>query len=193
MRMLGLRYRPDLYIVTLTLEGRALISKSLKLISLLVLVQLVLVLLLWMKLESYEARIDELAQSAAPINNGEPVSITDTEASQDNSMAGKAGLDNQQLRLIIREELAAALSYRELAANNTTPAMEPPVYDELEMQYQRQLVLEELDALKGQAEVTGVELDKLMADIARLKPESRVEMIKKLNQALNRGEIKGNL
>ena len=157
------------------------------------LVQVVLVVLLWMKLESYEARVDELAQSAVQTINHEPVSTADPQSSQNTSMAGQPGFDNQQLRLIVREELAAILSYRDLAADNASPAKAPPVYDELEMQYQRQLVQEELEALKGQAEVASSDIEKLMIDLARLNPESRTEFIKKLNQALNRGEIKGSL
>ena len=154
---------------------------------------MVLVLLLLVRLESYGNRIDELAQSAARINDSEPVSAADIQPSQDSSMAGQTGLDNQQLRMIVREELAAALSHYELAAQNTTPAQETPVYDEVEMQYRRQLVLEELEALKSQAEVSSGELERLMGDIARLNPEARTELIKILNQALNRGEIKGHL
>ena len=108
-------------------------------------------------------------------------------------MAGQTAPDNQQLRLIVREELAAALSHYELAAQNTTPDQEPPVYDEVEMQYRRALVLEELEALKGQVEASNGDLERLMGDIARLNPEARTELSKMLNQALNRGEIKGHL
>lgn len=157
------------------------------------LVQLVLVITLLLRLESYGDRIDELAKSTVQTNDGEPVSTADTQTSPDSSIAGQTGADDQQLRLIIREELAAALSHSELTAQKGTPAQEPPVYDELEMQYQRQLVLEELEALKGQAEVTSTEMERLMGDIARLNLEARVELTKKLNQALNRGEIKGHL
>ena len=191
--MVHLRYGYKLFSVTPALEGRILISKSLMWVGFLVLIQVVLVFLLWMRLDAYDARIDDLAQSALQKNNSEPVSTTVPQASTNNSSAAQTGLDNQQLRLIIREELDTALRYRELTAENTTPVAEPPLYDEFEMQYQRQLVLEELDALKGQAKVTSSELERLMADIARLNPEFRVELIKKLNQALNRGEIKGNL
>ena len=146
-----------------------------------------------MRLESYGDRIDELAQSAVQVNDSEIVSTENIELLQDSSMAGQTGPDNQQLRLIVREELAAALSHYELAAQNSTPDQEPPVYDEVEMQYRRALVLEELEALKGQVEASNVELERLMGDIARLNPEARTELTKMLNQALNRGEIKGHL
>ena len=108
-------------------------------------------------------------------------------------MDGQSGPDNQQLRLIIREELAAVLGQYALADQNETPAQEPPVYDEIEMQYQRELVLEEMEALKDQIEVSSGDLERQMGDIAKLKPEHRSELFKILNQALNRGEINGHL
>ena len=149
--------------------------------------------MLLVRLESYGERIDELAQSAVQNNKNEPVSTADIHPSPDNAMSGQVGSDDQQLRLIIREELAKALSQSELAVQNTRPDQEPPVYDEIEMQYRRELALEELEALKGQVEVSSGELERLMGDIARLNPEARTELMKTLNQAMNRGEIKGHL
>lgn len=61
------------------------------------------------------------------------------------------------------------------------------------MQYQRELVLDELESLKGRDEVASGELDELMSKMAQLDPETRTEMFRMLNQAMNRGEIKGHL
>ena len=170
-----------------------LIKNTLKFMGLLLLVQLVLVLLLLVRLESQGERIDELARSAAQVEQGEPVSTAGPQSSPVNSISGQTGPDSQQLRLMIREELAAALSHSELAVQNTRPEKEPVVYDEAEMQYRRELVLEELEMLKGQVEVSSGELERLMDDIAKLNPEARTELMKILNQAMNRGEIKGHL
>ena len=164
-----------------------------KLISVLLLVQIVLVFLLLLKLESHENRLDEALRSTAQINSNEPIAATATLPSGGNSIDGQAGPDNQQLRRIIREELAAAFADSELMTRNTTPVQEPPVYDDIEMQYQRELVLEEMQALKDQIEVSSGDLDRLMGDIAKLRPKDRTELFKMLNQALNRGEIKGHL
>jgi len=154
---------------------------------------MVLVFLLFLKLESHEDRIDEILRSTAQINNNEPTTKPFTLPARDSSINGQPGPDSQQIRQIIREELAAAFGDSELMAQNTTPAQENPVYDEVEMQYQRELVLQEMEALKDQIEVSSGDLDRLMGDIAKLKPEDRAELFKMLNQALNRGEIKGHL
>ena len=159
----------------------------------LILVQVALVFLLFFKLESHEDRLDEILRSTSQIDQNEPNAKPVTLPSEDNIIDGQSGPDSQQLRLIIREELAAAFDENEMMARNATPAQEPPAYDEVEMQYQRELVIEEMQALKDQIEVSSGDLERLMGDIAKLKPEDRTELFKMLNQALNRGEIKGHL
>ena len=54
-------------------------------------------------------------------------------------------------------------------------------------------MVEEFEYLLQQEEITGVEMEKLLGDIAQLDPERRTEMLGMLNRAMNRGEIKGNL
>ena len=81
----------------------------------------------------------------------------------------------------------------ELQAQTSTQVPHAPVYDETEMQYRQELVLEEMDLLKQQVDVSSGELDSLLGDIAQLDPETRSEMFKKLSQAINRGEINGHL
>jgi hypothetical protein len=159
----------------------------------LILVQVALVFLLFFKLESHEDRLDEILRSTLQIDQNEPNAKPVTLPSEDNIIDGQPGPDSQQLRLIIREELAAAFDKNEMMARNATPTQEPPVYDEVEMQYRRELVLEEMQALKDQIEVSSGDLERLMGDIAKLNPENRTELFKMLNQALNRGEIKGHL
>ena len=159
----------------------------------LILVQVALVFLLFLKLESQEDRLDEILRSSAQIYHGEPDSNPVTLPSRDNLVDGQPGPDSQQLRRIIREELAVAFGNNEMMARKATPTQEPPVYDEVEMQYRRELVLEEMQALKDQIEVSSGDLERLMGDIAKLNPENRTELFKMLNQALNRGEINGHL
>lgn len=163
-----------------------------KFISVLILVQIVLVVLLFLKLESHENRIDKVLRSSAQINNNKPTAEPDSLRSGDNSIEGQPSPDSQQMRQIIREELAAAFGDSGIMARNTTPTQESPLYDEVEMQYQKELVLQEMEALTGQIEVSSGDLDRLMGDIAKLNPENRTELLKMLNRALNRGEIKGH-
>ena len=66
-----------------------------KFISVLILVQIVLVFLLFLKLESHENHIDDVLRSAAQINNDEPTAKPVSLPSQDNSIDGQAGPDSQ--------------------------------------------------------------------------------------------------
>ena len=164
-----------------------------KFLSVLALVQTVLVLLLLIKIDSFEDRVDELTASAGQQSDTKPIAILPP---QDEAVAVQAvqdGLDGQQLRRILREELRQIASSDELLVQTAAPDLKTPVYDEVEMQYQQDLVLDELEFLKGQDEVLAGELDELIGKIAGLDPERRTEMFRMLTQAMNRGEIKGQL
>ena len=151
--------------------------------------QIALVLLLITKLGSFEGRMDMLTNSFGQVQGA---ALEAAPTSQIQPLAGTPGLDGQEVRRIVREELLAVRSSDSLA-KNSEPVPTDPVFDEAEMQYQRDLVTRELDFLKEQDEVTTMELDRLMGDIAQLDPQSRTEMLKMLNRAMNRGEIKGNM
>ena len=160
-----------------------------KILSSLVIIQTALVLLLFVKLGAIEDRLDVRS------DHDEPTTLNESAVTSDPlnpPPTAQEKLDGKQLRRIVREELLAVLSH-ELASKIQAGDEEIPAYDRAEMQYQRELVIQELEYLKQQQNVTSVELDKLMGDIAQLDPESRTELLRMLNQAMNRGEIKGKL
>ena len=170
-------------------QGIVPIQKFIKILSVLGVAQIALVLLLFMKLDSFEGRMDMLTNSVGQVQ-GAALEVAPT--SQNQPLAGTPGLDGQEVRRIVREELLAVRG-TDSPAQNSEPVPAAPVFDEAEMQYQRDRVTRELDFLKEQDEVTTMELDRLMGDIAQLDPQSRTEMLKMLNRAMNRGEIKGNM
>jgi len=141
------------------------------------------------KLDSYEDRMDVLTNSAGQAQDSAPEVVA---SSQSRPPADPSQLDGQQVRRIVREELLAA-RINNSPAQNSEPVPADKGYDLVEMQYQKDLLIEELDFLKEQDEVTTMELDRLMGDIARLDPENRTELMKMVNRAMNRGEIKGKL
>jgi len=161
-----------------------------KLLSILVLVQTVLVLLLFMKIDSNEARMAPAAQTPAQVATSTPLAMA---SSNDESMVENPGLSGGQLRRIIREELNALSASHDLLSENPENGQEDPVIDYAEMQYRLELVDEKFELLKAQGEASSSELESLINDIARLDPESRTAMMKILNGAINRGEIKGHL
>lgn len=170
-------------------QGIVPIQKFIKILSFLGVVHIALVLLLFTKLDSFEGRMDMLTNSVGQVQ-GAALEVAPT--SQNQPLAGTSGLDGQEVRRIVREELLAVRG-TDSPAQNSEPVPADPVFDEAEMQYQRDRVTRELDFLKEQDEVTTMELDRLMGDIAQLDPQSRTEMLKMLNRAMNRGEIKGNM
>ena len=159
-----------------------------KLIGVLVSVQTVLVLLLFMKIDSYESRITQPAQSSEQTDTSAPLLIT---SPREVSVVDNSSLTSGQLRRIIREELNAISLNNELMLASSGSAQETPIFDDVEMQYRRELVVDKFELLKGQGEVSTGEIENLMGEIARLDPERRTAMMKILNEAMNRGEIKG--
>ena len=152
--------------------------------------QTLLVVVLLVKVNAFEARLDETGQPAKPVQV-ETLALSQT-ASPDLA-ATPTSLDGRQVRRIIREELRGLARSNALSVQTSESVSESPVYDETEMQYRQQLVIEEMDLLKQQETVSGMELESLMADIAKLDPEARTEMMKELTQSMNRGEINGRL
>jgi hypothetical protein len=164
-----------------------------KFLGLLALLQVALISLLFLRLDSIEGQVDELAAGSAPPADLRPLAGAGEKPGASGGQAGmRTGADHSELRRIIREELQA---FRGDLAAQQEPAAEPPgpIVDEAEMRYRRDLVRMELEYLKEQGDVSTGELDRLMGDIARLDPEGRTEMLGLLNQALNRGEIRGQL
>jgi hypothetical protein len=165
-----------------------------KFLGLLALLQIALISLLFLRLDSIESQVDELAAGSAPAADLRPLAGAGERTGGSGEQAGmRTGADHSELRRLIREELEAFRG--DLAAQQQEPAAEPPgpIIDEAEMRYRRDLVRMELEYLKEQGDVSTGELDRLMGNIARLDPEGRTEMLGLLNQALNRGEIRGQL
>ena len=143
-----------------------------------------------MKLDSLEVQVVALADSAAQVLEVDTPAVL---PASENPAATHSRTDAEELRRIVREELWAARSKRDLLAQITAAETPAPVVDEAEMQYRREIALEELDYLRTQEEFTTGDMNHLMGAIARLDPERRRELFGLLNQAINRGEIKGNL
>ena len=163
------------------------IAKSHTLLIILVGIQIALTLVLVVKLGSFENHRNTVAQPI-PLQTSAKVAIVPDEPK---SVADHTRLSEFQLRRIVREELLRVMPAD--AVVESEKALSQPVLDPVEMQYQRKLVVQELEYLKEQDVVTTAELDKLLGDIAHLDPESRIDLLGMLNRAMNRGEIKGNL
>lgn len=162
-----------------------------RLFGLVVLAQLALIALLYLSFRSLEQKVDMALQPAGPVAAaGDPGTASGEPAS---SARPSEGLDSATIRRIIREELWAARLGESIAAEPQAGAAAEPVYDEAEMQRRQERIWGDMDYLRAQDEVSTAELDLLLAEIARLDPARRTEMLGELNRAMNRGEIKGKL
>ena len=146
--------------------------------------------LLFMKVDAFEDRADASGNSEVLLHKG--VALVEN-PSPGEKLVTQTGLDSRQLRQILREELREIARSDELRVQTSTLKPEIPVYDETEMQYRQELVLEEMDLMKQQTEVSSGDLDNLLGEIAKLDPETRTRMLQEVNQAINRGEINGRL
>jgi hypothetical protein len=152
--------------------------------------QTALLILLFIKVGSFEARLVHSAQPLEQPVSQKPLTMT---SPPDLQVVEKTGLTSNQVRSIIREELHAMSATWEGTGADPMPENDSPVFDDSEMQYRSELIAEQLELLKAQSEVSSGEIDSLISEIAQLDPERRTAMMKILNGAINRGEIKSHL
>lgn len=157
-------------------------------IYLLLSVQTVLLVVLYIKVNGLESSLEV----ASDHSQSDPLALVQ-EPESDATPQTTSATDAEMLRRIVREELRAITP---LMANQSEPpseSNETRVYDQVELEYRRSLILDEMELMKQEEEVSTADLNQLMGEIALLDPERRSEMLAELNAALNRGEIRGRL
>jgi hypothetical protein len=97
--------------------------------------------------------------------------------------------DEDRLRMIIREELAAQ---RTMQSGGTAP---PPVAarDEESNRLLQERVSQQIDAYQAAGAISDAQMQELHVQIAQLDAASRKRMMSKLIRAMNAGDIKGRL
>ena len=101
--------------------------------------------------------------------------------------------DENRLRKIVREELAAQLgALSEASAQKDSAAVLEPE-DEAKYQYQRELVAQQLVYFSSVGSISDMDMQKLQMEIAKLDEAGRREMLGKLTRAMNSGELEGRL
>jgi hypothetical protein len=102
-------------------------------------------------------------------------------------------LDDKQLRQIIREELAAQLDGSSGTDEKTDASTASNVTDHSEIQYQRELVAQQLEYHTSVGSISDTDMQMLQGEIAKLDAAGRKEMLGKLTRALNTGGLEGRL
>ena len=102
-------------------------------------------------------------------------------------------MDDNQLRQIIREELGALLDSKSGPETEKDAVVASNAIDNTEIQYQRELVAQQLDYHTSVGSISDTDMQKLQGEIAKLDEAGRKEMLSKLIQALNSGGLDGRL
>jgi hypothetical protein len=106
---------------------------------------------------------------------------------------GNSSIDEENLRRIIREELESSRSQDSEPRHIAEAAMVSDPQMDLEYQRRSLVVDERLNYFGQVGQITPVEMSQLQAEIARLRPGDREEMLKRLVRAINSGAIDGRL
>ena len=114
-----------------------------------------------------------------------PSTATATQVLPAPAMTG--GPDEERLRQIIREELAALGPAAASGARAAAPR--DPARDRA----QRERVAEQIDHYRSVGRISENEMAALQHDIAQLDPASRTEMLGALTRAMNAREIQGQM
>lgn len=100
------------------------------------------------------------------------------------------GMEEAQLRRIIREELAVALRDRDEHRVKDAAAQRRSPEDN---HYQREYVSQQIDYYASVGSIDEQEMHELQREIAELDEAGRKEMLSKLTRAMNARQIKGQL
>jgi len=160
----------------------------------LLLVQIVAIGFLFVRVVSIGESINSMA-TADTRATGEDVSAPQPGPGDADSNQTTDVLSAEQVRRIVREELRAQIGVLASSAGTTDPdlTMAPDPYDEIDYQQQYELVDQELEFFINQGTISGAEMAALQQEIAKLDAEGRTEMLRRLVQALNSGELDGRL
>lgn len=129
--------------------------------------------------------------AAAPVTEGK---IPESASDRQNSLPGRQSsppgiaIDEERLRLIIREELALHSATSASPSAAARPARDPHL-DRLHRNY----VDRQLDEYRRMGVISPAQMVDLQREIAQLDPQGRKLAMAKLVRALNSGEIAGSL
>ena len=163
-------------------------SKVTQLVIVIALVQFVVIILIYNKLAAIEDGM-AIAKVAQPVE----FRRNDIARPERAAPVVSALPTEERLRQIIREELQDQLDGLSTAPPDEETVVAASSVDETELQYQRDLVLQQLDYHASIGRISDVEMQKLLTDIARLDPATRKEAMSALSRAMNTGQLEGRL
>jgi hypothetical protein len=164
-----------------------------KVLVVLCIAQLILIALLFLRVLGVESALNASRPMAT---SASPVTSTATAATRPGTTSVALVADEQRLREIIREELAAqARNPGGPATAASIPEGAVPADPVMDRDYDYRLdsVQQSLDFYAQVGEISQAEMLQLQTEIAKLRPEDRTAMFSRLVRELNNGAIDGRL
>ena len=138
--------------------------------------------------------IEEQTAPATRLEENKPVSDTAKLQPADHYAAeNNRDLNETQLRRIVREELEAHWSGLSVPPTQVPSDALPDAVDEAENQYQMDFVAQKVEYFRSVGDISNVEMQDLLTNIAKLDKAGQQEMLGRLSRAMNAGEIRGLL
>lgn len=106
---------------------------------------------------------------------------------------GIATTDEDQLRRVVREELAAWGASIAVDRSAATPTPYSSAASIADQRAQLALVSGQLEQYRGQGFMSPAEMGSFQEELARLEPSVRKQVLSRLVRAMNAGEIRGEL
>jgi hypothetical protein len=154
--------------------------------------QFVLIGLLFARVVAIESTLEAAPQSTPGASTSTRTATTTRIRPRDEGQAlTLTSLDEAQMRAIIREELAAARLSVAAETQGVAAPLDPQ--QEIEFDYRLEEVTRNIDFYAQTGQINRQEMERLQAQIARLRPADREAMFNRLVRELNSGAIDGRL
>lgn len=161
-----------------------------KILSSLVLIQIVAIVLLYSKLAGIEEKFDQTTTVEQGPTVSDAIVTTQPREYPDDPYFYA---DEDRLRQIIREELGAHVDYQGGPASESAPPVVYSAAEIAEYEDRRERVVQQLDYYTSVGSISDVEMQQLHGEIATLDEAGQKEMLSKLTRAMNSGELSGRL
>ena len=159
-----------------------------KILTAISILQIAAILLLYGKLADIEQSLER------PVNAAPAATvISSTPMSRQDPVQHAAGIDEERLRYIIRDELRTELGQLSRGESAVATAPAPAPRDPVESERQREQVFQQIEYYSSVGRISDAEMVKLQTDIARLDPAARTQALGALNRAMNSGQLEGRL
>lgn len=161
-----------------------------KILTAIAIAQFAAILLLYSKIVDLE---DRLKHSLVTEQNSTSSGYALRALASADTSGPNAYAEEDRLRQIIREELAAQFGRQPRPAAMGDHVAEAGQRDPVELEWQREQVFERLEYYSSVGKISDAEMQQLQIDIAKLSSADRSAALRELSRAINSGRLEGRL